>query len=301
MTLKPKASNKVSFKESLKFDDSDIDLSNRTDSISDISGSKKLLLKRFNEEDLYSMMEKIGLVKHLKNMGFKNLITEIDVDDAGINYMKLYWEEKTHAKQLIDLRVSELIFLPDSKYFPQDAEILPYNMIKIEWLSAKNPLKEFDEHKPQLPGQANPGLGVLRFCFKVLYILAKLVFKDGFIDIPNHMHGAIMYSRKFKFFDPVHEGIIRAVIRDLRGYSLNDISWGIITETIIDLEKNKPAVYAPGPQIHYVSKRMKKYFNSKKYRGTYKFYYKKKKYYIDYEEMIKRKEAIIQSKKIEDL
>ena len=299
MVPKPKESKRESLKGSLKFDDSDVNPSHLVDSLSD--NSKKLFLRRFKEEDLYSIMEKIGLVKHLKNMGFKSLITEIDVDDAGINYLKLYWDEKTHAKQLIDLRVSELTFSPDRKYFPQSGKILPYNMVMIEWLSAKNPMKEFDGHRPQLPGQANPGLGVLRFCFRVLYIIAKLVFKDGFIDIPNHMHGAIMYSKKFKFFDPIHEGIIRAIIRDLEGYSLSDISWGILTETIMDLEKNKPVAYAPGPQIHYVSRRMKKYFKSKKYINTYKFYYKKKKYNIDYEEMIKRKEAIIQFKEIEDL
>jgi hypothetical protein len=299
MKLKPKPPND-NRKESLTFHDSDIDLSNRIQSISHIS-SPKLFLKRFNEEDLYSMMVKTGLIKHLKKMGFKNLITEIDIDDAGINYLKLFWDEKTHAKQLIDIRVSETAFLPDSKYFPPNTEIFSYDMIKIEWLSAKNPLKEFDDHRPQLPGQANPGLGALRFCFKMLYTIAKQVFKDGFIDVPNHMHGAIMYSKHFQFFDPVHEGIIRAVIRDLKGYSLNDISWGIITETIIDSEKNKPAVYDPCEQIHCVSNRMKKYFNSGKYKETCNFYYKKKRYHIDYEEMIKRREAILASKKTEDL
>jgi len=301
MIFKPKHRNNDNWNESFKFNDSDINPSNRGDYISDIYGSHKLFLKRFNEDDLYSMMEKIGLIKHLKKMGFKNLIVEIDVDDAAINYMKLYCDEKTHAMQLVDLRVSELTFVPDSKFFPPNFNIQPYDMIMIEWLSAKHPMREFDDRKPQLPGQENPGLGALRFCFRVLYLLAKLVYKDGFIDIPNHMHGAIMYSKKFKFFDPVHEGIIRAVIRDLKGCSLSDISWGIITETIIDVKKNKPAVYAPGPQVHYVSKRMKKYFKSKKYKETCKLYYKKKKYYFDYEEMIKRKEAILEAKKIEDL
>ena len=301
MTLKSKQSFFKNLKESLKFNDSDIDLSNRSDTASNTSGSKRLYLKRFNEEEMYSMMDRIGLIKHLKKMGFKDLLIDIEVDDVGINYMKLFWEEKIHSKQLIDLRLRETTFLPDSKYFPPNTMILPYNMINIEWLSAKNPLKVFDDNKPQLPGQANPGLGVLSFCFKVLYLMAKLVLKDGFLDIPNHMHGAIMYSRKFKFFDPVHEGIIRAVVRDLKGYSLNDISWGMITETIIDLEKNKPAVYAPSVQIHYISRKMKKYFNSKKYKEIRKFYYKKKKYHFDYAEMIKRRDAILQTKKIEDL
>ena len=301
MGIKPKVADNSYFTESLKFNDSDIDLSNRACSTPDISSPQKLFLKRFKEKDIYFMMRKIGLVRHLNKMGFKKLIIEIGVDDADIHYMKVYWEEKTSSKQLIDLRVSEVTFLPDSKFFPEDANIMPYNMIKIEWLSAKNPLKEFGENKPQLPGQANPGLGVLRFCFKVLYIFAKIVYKDGFIDVPNHMHGAIMYSKKFKFFDPAHEGMIRAIIRDLDGYSLNDISWGIITGTIIDLNKDKPVVYDPGPQIHYASRRMKKYFRSKKYKETYKLFYNKKKYYFDYEEMTKRKEEILKSKKIEDL
>ena len=285
----------------LKFDDSDINLSNRAISISDFSSSQKLFLKRFKEEDIYFIMKRIGLLRHLKRMGFKNLLVEIDVDDAAINYMKVYWEEKIPSKQLIDLRVSESTFLPDSKYFPPNANILPYNMIKIEWLSAKHPLNEFNDNKPQLPGQANPGLGVLKFCFRVLYIIAKLVYKDGFIDIPTHMHGAIMYSKKFKFFDPVHEGMIRAIIRDLKGYSLSDISWGILTGTIVDLGKSKPVTYDPGPQIHYVSRRMKKYFRSKKYRQTRNIYYKKKRYHFDYEEMIKRKSAMLTLKKLEDL
>ena len=301
MTSKEKTADSGNLKAALNIKGSDIGLSYITDYIVDASSSKRLFLKRFDEEDLYSIMERIGLIKYLKKMGFKELLIESSVDDAGINYLKLYWDEKNPSKQLVDLRLREATFLPDSKYFSSNATIQPYNMIIIEWLSAENPLKEFDDNKPQLPGQENPGLGVLRFCFKVLYVMAKLILKDGFLDIPSHMHGAIMYSKKFKFFDPVHEGIIRAVIRDLEGYSLSDISWGILTETILDLGKNKPAVYAPGPQIHYVSRRMKKYFRSKKYRATFKYYYKKQKYSFDYKEMIKHKEAMLQSKKIEDL
>ena len=110
-----------------------------------------------------------------------------------------------------------------------------------------------------------------------------------------------MYSKKFRFFDPIHEGIIRAVGRDLRKYSLSDISWGAITETIIDLDTGKPAIYDPCEQIHYVSARMKKYFDSKLYRTVLLKYYEKKKYRFDYEEMLKRREKILQTKKIEDL
>jgi hypothetical protein len=296
--LKPQS---LSFNDSFGIDMSDLDLSDSVESLPGLSGTKKLFLGRFNSDNLYAMMDKIGLIKHLQSIGFDKLLVDIDVDQNRISYMKLYWGEKIPSRQLIDLRVSESSFIPDKKFFKKNTVITPYSMIVIEWLSAKNPLKSFNDEKPQLPGQTNPGLGVLKYCFEMLYIMAKDVFKDGFLDIPDHMHGAIMYSKKFKFFDPAHEGIIRAVGRDLRKYSLSDISWGGLTGTIIDLSTNKPAIYDPGEQIHYVSKRMKKYFNSKRYRTVLMKYYEKKKYFFDYEEMLKRRDEILRTKKIEDL
>ena len=174
-------------------------------------------------------------------------------------------------------------------------------MILVEWLSAQNPRGVFDEKRPQLPGQSKPGLGVLKYCFQLLPVVSGEVFKDGFLDIPTHMHGAMMYSKAFKFFDPVQEAILRAVMRDLKNYSLADVSWGVITETIIDLDKNRPAIYDPGEQIHYVSKRMKKYFESPKYIKTFNKYYYRKKYRFDYEAMVRKREEILRTKKIEDL
>lgn len=305
------SSKNIKFKafkpQSLSFNDSfdiamgDLDLTDSANSLPGLFGTKKLFLGRFNSDNLYAMMDKIGLIKYLNSIGFDELLVDIDVDKNRVSYMKLYWKEKIPARQLIDLRVSESSFIPNKKFFKENAVITPYNMIVIEWLSARNPLKNFNDEKPQLPGQTNPSLGVLKYCFKMLYIMAKKVFKDGFLDIPDHMHGAIMYSKKFKFFDPAHEGIIRAVKRDLQKYSLSDISWGVLTGTIIDLRTNKPAIYDPGEQIHYVSKRMKKYFDSKIYRNVLKKYYDKKKYILDYDEMVKRREEILRSNKIEDL
>ena len=278
-----------------------IDLGNSLEYIPGLSGSKNLFLGRFNEKDIFLMLEKIGLIKYLNSIGFRELLLDIDKDQSQIYYCRLFWREKKQETLLIDLRVSESTFMPDKRYLDSSDNMIPYDMIVIEWLSAKNPLKKFDGNRPQLPGQSNPGLGVMSYCFDFLHIIAKQVYKDGFLDIPDHMHGAIMYSGKFKFFDPVHEGIIRAVIRDLSDYPLADISWGVITNTIIERYKNQPAIYAPGEQICSVSRRMKKYFESKKYKTTFKKYYNRKRYYLDYEEMKKRRENILKLKKIEDI
>lgn len=290
----------LSITDTFNFDFTNIDLGSAMEDLDILMGSKKLFLGRFSETDMKNMIQSAGILKHLESMGFSDILIDIDRDENHIYYLKLYWNDKT-PKLLLDLRVSEHSFVPQERFFEEGFDIKPYDMILIEWLSAKNPLAVFDKNRPQLPGQSAPGLGILKYCFQLLYNISNEVLKDGFFDIPNHMHGAIMYSKKFKFFDPVHEAIMRAVMRDLKNYSLADISWGVITKTIIDLHKNEPAVYDPGEQVHYVSNDMKNYFTSAKYVTTFKKYYSRKKYQFNYAEMVRKREEILLTQKIEDL
>jgi hypothetical protein len=272
-----------------------------SDAIPDLSRKKeKLFLRNFSTDDLYAIMERVNLIAHLKAKGFDDLRLGIDVDDACVHYLKIYHKNVDPDSILLDMRLSESRFVPDKKFFDDQSQHL-YDMIVIEWLSAQNPFHKFNGDKPQLPGQKRPGLGILNYCFEMMYIVAREIIKDGFLDIPDHMHGAIMYSKKFKFFDPTHEGILRAIMRDLSEYSLADISWGIITKTIIEEDKNQPQAYAPSEQVFYVSDRMRDYFHSKKYLSVYNKYYRRKHYRFEYDEMLKRRQAIMESKSIADL
>ncbi|MBN2160857.1 MAG: hypothetical protein JW807_15820 [Spirochaetes bacterium] len=262
---------------------------------------EKLFLRNFTSDGLKEIMRKVGLLEHLKRSGLTDIKVTVDVDEYYIHYMKVYFRDIDPDLLILDLRLSESRFIPDKKYFENES-ISAYDMIVIEWLSAQNPLHgDFGRDKPQLPGQRKPGLGILKYCFEMMYIVAREIIKDGFLDIPDHMHGAIMYSKKFKFFDPVHEGILRAMMRDLGKYSLADISWGIITRTIIEEYKNQPQEYAPSEQIFYVSDRMRDYFRSKKYLSVYNKYYKRKRFRFEYEEMLKRRDEVLKQKKIDEL
>lgn len=260
-----------------------------------------LFLGRFSEKEMYEKIRATGMIAHLNSMGFDDLKLVIDKDENGIYYLKIYWQEQIPENQLLDLRVSENYFMPDKKFLPANEEVIPYDMILIEWLSAKNPRESFTKERPQLPGQSSPGLGILKYCFKLLYNVSSEIFKDGYFDIPNHLHGAIMYSKQFKFFDPVQEAVVRAITRDLKEYSLSDISWGVITQTIIDLTEDRPVLYEPSEQVHYVSDRMKRYFESEKYVTTFKEHYHRKKYRLNHGEMLGKREEILKYKRIEDL
>ena len=259
-----------------------------------------LFLNRFSKDDLMTIINKVGMLDHLNKRGFDNIILDIEKDETLIHYLKIYYGEQKRNNILVDLRRSESRFLPDSKYFPEDIEAVTYDMIVIEWLASQNPHTDFSNNRPQLPGQKKPGLGILNFMMEMMYIVGREVIKDGFMDVPDHMHGAIMYSKKFKFFNPSHEAILQAIVRDLSNYPLIDISWGMLTNTIYDAETGNPQEYDPSEQIFPLSRRIRKYFNSKMYKERLRYVYKKKRYKFDYNRMLELKSEMLKNKSVVD-
>lgn len=262
---------------------------------------KRRFLNSYSESDMLAIVDRAGLSDHLRARGFARPIIELSVDDEQIHYFRLYDVEKTPENILIDLRLTESRFLPEKRFFEDGRDLSTLDMVVIEWLSMQDPRGRFSSDRPQLPGQTKPGLGALRYLIKMMYIVAEGVTKDGFLDVPDHMHGAVMYSRNFKFFDPAHEAVLRAILRDLRKYSLTDLSWGMITNTVIDKSTGKPQVYDPSEQIFPVSKRLQDYFKSKLYARRFDEVYRKKKYRLDYERMESIRREILLRKRTEDL
>lgn len=261
-------------------------------------GKDWLFLGRFSPEALRETIECVGLSSFLVQKGFNenDLLIKINIDDSMVNYLRLYYKKEDPANLMIDLRMSEVKFVP--KPWGKKKATAVYDMIVTEWLSTQNPLKkDFDEKRPQLPGQSRPGLGVLKYCFEMMYRVAREVFKDGFMDIPDHMHGAIMYSKKYMFYNPVHEAILKAILRDLGDYPLGDISWGMITGTIVEKNSGESQEFSPSEQIFPVSERMKEYFHSKEYRDRFNSVLKKKKYIFNYDLMVKKRAEMMKGSK----
>ena len=265
------------------------------------SGDNAKFLDRLSSEDFQVLMDKVGLTEHLQKMGFTDIIIAIRKDEVLIHHFQVYNRNTDPDNMLINLRVSESRFVPERHFFEDEESQIVLDMVIIEWLSAQNPFNNYDNHKPQLPGQNRPGLGSLKYMMEIMYLVGANLHIDGFMDVPNHLHGAVMYSRKFKFFNPAHEAILQAMLRDLKDYSMADLSWGMLTRTIVETTSGEPQNYDPSEQIFPVSQYMKNYFNSKKYQKKFEYIYKKKSYHFDYEKMLILREKILQKNKLEDL
>lgn len=261
-----------------------------------------LLLRRFSPRDMDGLLRHTGLTEHLKHSGYSDLVMEIHVDESSINHFRVYNGNIDPHTLLIDLQLSEGKFMGERRFFEKDDELRIFDMVIIEWISAMNPVSpDYEPGKPQLPGQAMPGLGILSYMFKLLYVVSSGIFKDGFMNVADHMHASIMYSKGFKFFDPEKEGSLRAILRDLNHYTLSDISWGSLTGSIIEKKSRLAHTFTPSQQIFPISERLIHYFSSKKYRDDYNRVYKGLSFFLDYEGMMAKKKEILRTRGIEDL
>ncbi len=261
----------------------------------------KKFLGRYVEKDIQALFNKCGLAQFFKDKKILKYILKLKVDDTMIHHLDVYNDEEKEANKIIDLRISESRFSPSESLRKGLLANMTYDMIVIEWLATRNPeKKKFSKEKPQLPGQKNPTLGSLKYLMALMYHVAKESTKDGFLDVPDHIHLALMYMKEFKFLDPQKEGFVHAVRRDLKNFSLYQISMADITNCIRTRKDGNVAKYSPGEQIFPVSRRMVKYFNSSAYKSKVKEY-EKIKLFIDEKELEKNTMEILENKKIAEL
>ena len=263
---------------------------------------RRLFLNLYDDARIRRKFEEIGLAAHLKNKGFSKLQIEISRDMNSVSYLKLYDKALSPDNLLLEARFSETLFTPFAEFCDVVDSNKPctFQMIVIEWLEALDPQARFTDEKPQLPGQKKPGLGALVYIKKFLKALGKEVSRDGFMKIADHIHAAIMYSDIFMFVNPARQGYLNALRRDMEKYTLSDIAWGFVTETIYDRETGAPEKFLPSEQVLPSSDRLMEHFTSRKYAHGVREVYENKGFKFDRERMHVLKKDWLNKNKLEE-
>ncbi len=258
---------------------------------------EEIFLNRFDEREIFSILEEIGLRECLRDRGFSKLELDIAKDDAGRHHLSIFHTKIKNENLLINLRLSESIYRPEIS-LPFHMKRGTYNMINVEWAQASNPKNMNNRKKPLLPGQEKPGLGILSYLFHMMEVMGRRVSSDGFMEVPDHFHLAAMYSGKFRFFDPEKEALLRGVLRDLSTSGIGDLSWGFITGTIREENSGSSVEYIPGTQIHPLNGDLAGYYNSSWYQKKFNRAMASTKYSLDTENMHARREEILKKQSI---
>jgi hypothetical protein len=143
------------------------------------------------------------------------------------------------------------------------------DMLNVRWIALQDPLGEFSERRPRLPGQRFPGTGMGREAYETLIGEASRSGRDGIVNFPEHFHNAFLY-KNFQFLNPDREGWFRKLQRDLAqdidAKGLAPVSWAVYLGFLTC--DGQPVRWEPRRQVFALSERLKGYFKSREFRAA---------------------------------
>jgi len=240
-----------------------------------------LFLGRLTKEEVEKTLADSGLWKLLEERGFENPILKIDAANVLEHRVMVYDGREHPDNLLIEVRLREGIFRPKKVFVEGFKHLSDIPMILIDWLTLQDPTRDFTEDRPRLVHQRKPGLGIFYDFTGLVDTLAETAGKEAVMDIPEHYHGALFYSRLFRFWDPGMEGKLKAMKRDFKNEPLWKVSWAVFLDCLVNETTGELEKWQPGEQIKPVSKRLKKYFDHPDYKRQVKDAFEKYRFSID--------------------
>jgi hypothetical protein len=177
-----------------------------------------LLFNRFPASRVMADMEAIGILPHIRSLGYQDIEPSFGGEDFFENRFMLYatHPDLPNRVLLIDIRAH----LGEMTGTTPTGEDYHVRSLVLDWISMQDPAHHLPPDRLALPGQRHPGLGVFKQAFTLTWQYIHALDVEVCINIPEYFHNAVLYSGRFKFFMPHRQGRLRAMMRDLLGAGL---------------------------------------------------------------------------------
>lgn len=255
------------------------------------SGEQRSFFGVLTRVQLESLLKQIGVLSGLKKRGFENVVIEVNTKDPFEHSFQICCTRAESRFLLI-----EAILHRTAVDLGQLAKTLKstekVDVLFVEWLLLQNPICDFDEHRPQLPGQRRPGLGLASEVLKVLVEVCKRCGLGGLVAVPGHYHNAVIFSTSFKYLNAECEGKLRSLQRDLAGYPLSMTSWAIELNCVRDADSGEYLSWFVDWQVFGTGDRLKEYFASHNYSEKVSTTHRQQRYVLDEAKFNVEKEKI---------
>jgi len=223
------------------------------------------LFGRYDAADVRASLERSGLSGGLARLGYPDPILALSCADPSEQRVCLYAGEAVRDRLLLETRLQLMNFHLRHGVGPFSAGT-SFRMLVILWLVLSNPDGKFSLDRPRLPGQHRPGLGLLDEALTLLTSFARDLAVDGILDVPEHFHTALFYSRLFRYLDPAEEGRLLAIARDVGGAPLALVSEAIRNGCLVDRATGEPLPWHPSEQVLPARGRLRRFLRSPEYR-----------------------------------
>jgi hypothetical protein len=223
------------------------------------------LFGRYGPVELRDRLVASGLLAGLSERGYPDPVLRLSCADPSDQRICLYAGEETRERLLLEARLQLAPFRPRRPIGPF-TEASSFRMLVINWLVLSSPDGTFTVDRPRLPGQEKPGLGLLNLTIALLKVLSRELSVDGVLDVPDHFHTALFYSRAFRYLDPEVEGRFLAIARDLSGIPLALVSDAIREGCLIDRTTGASISWTPAEQVLALRGPLRRFLRSPSYR-----------------------------------
>ena len=223
------------------------------------------LFGRFGPAELRDRLVASGLLAGLAERGYTDPVLRLSCADPSDQRICLYAGEETRERLLLEARLQLAPFHPRRPIGPF-TESSSFRMLVIHWLVLSSPDGTFTVDRPRLPGQEKPGLGLLNQTFALLKAFSRELSVDGVLDVPDHFHTALFYSRAFRYLDPEAEGRFQAIARDLSGIPLALASDAIREGCLIDRTTGASVSWPTAEQVLAMRGPLRGFLRSSSYR-----------------------------------
>ncbi len=223
------------------------------------------LFGRYDTGELRARLGAAGLLTGLSERGYPDPVLRLSCADPSDQRICLYAGEETRDRLLLEARLQMASFHPRRSIGPFTEES-SFRMLLIHWLVLSSPDGTFTVDRPRLPGQEKPGLGLLNPTIMLLKTFSRELSVDGVLDVPDHFHTALFYSRDFLYLDPEAEGRFLAIARDLSGVPLALASDAILEGCLVDRTTGAPIPWPVAEQVMAWRGPLRRFFRSPSYR-----------------------------------
>ncbi len=226
----------------------------------------ELFLGKYTMAAIQAVLEKKSFIKDAKKKNLWPITFALDSSEfPPLQRLQIFYKEKKQENVIVDLKIRDTIFRPKNR-LAEATSHSAFSLLFLEWLTLQNPLLEFTQERPALPGQNYPGLKLGKKILDIFAYLAWINNSDGILAFPCYFHNALLFMRVFRFLRPEKRGEVLAIRKAFsRDIPFHRLAWVVHLNCLRDGE-GRVYEWKAEEQIYPMNKSLKHYFYSREYR-----------------------------------